>query len=81
MRQFTLLTVAFCLSVLPLHAQDKTILKTAGWGSLSGTVTFEGELPKPESLVPEINKLMNPDDKKCCNAAPANQKIRPNWTN
>lgn len=54
--------LAFVVAGNAGRAQDK--LKTDGFGSLSGTVTYEGaKLPVPESLVP---KMMANQDKMCC---------------
>jgi hypothetical protein len=80
MRRFFSLALVFSLSVVPCQAQQKEIVKAAGWGSLTGKVTFDGDLPPVVSFIPEINKLMNNEDKACCNAAPANQKVKPTWT-
>src|SRR5438105_3147825 len=75
-----MLALTFLVAAVPCRAQEKAVMKSTGWGSLSGTVTFDGDIPKEVSLVPEINKLKDPVDKACCSAAPKNQKITPNWT-
>jgi hypothetical protein len=75
-----LLALVFAVCVLPCRGQEKEVLQTTGWGSLSGKVTFDGDLPEVVSLVPEIQKLDNPVDKACCMAAPAKQRVKPNWT-
>ncbi|MBI1830440.1 MAG: hypothetical protein HYR84_03205 [Planctomycetes bacterium] len=72
-------SLLFLALMLPASAQEKTILKTTGWGSLSGRVTLDGDIPAVESLVPAIMALNNPVDRACCNAGPAKQKVKPNW--
>ncbi len=80
MQRSVLLAFTLLLAAAPSHAQEKEILKTTGWGSMTGKVTFDGDLPAEVSLVPEIIKLKDATDKACCNAAPKNQKVKPNWT-
>jgi hypothetical protein len=79
MRQHLLLFLTVAVLNAPALGQEKTILKHDGWGSLSGRVTFEGDLPEPVSLLGEINDLKNAEDKACCKAAPAAQKVKQNW--
>lgn len=78
MQRFLLLALIFGIGT-PCFAQERAIFKATGWGSLSGVVTFDGDIPKEVSLVPEILKLNDAVDRACCNAAPKNQKIKPNW--
>src|SRR5437762_11405085 len=79
MRRCILLAGAMAILGVPAFGQQKAIMKHDGWGSVSGRVTYDGDPPVPESLVPEILKLMNAQDKACCKAGPANQKVRQNW--
>lgn len=79
MRPLVFCALAMLFVALPARGQEKEILKTTAWGSLTGKVTFDGDLPKPASLVPQILKLMDPVDRACCNAAPAKQKLDPTW--
>ncbi len=58
--------------------KKKTLLPTEGWGSLSGTVTYNGDPPAPTSLV---DLMMKHNDKACCLApkATAFEKVDPTW--
>jgi hypothetical protein len=58
------------LAALPGRAQEKTLLPSVGWGSLSGKVTLVGKIPPPEDLT---NVMLANPDKACCLA----KEIRP----
>lgn len=57
-------------------AQERKLLPTKGWGSLSGKVTLDGAIPPVEDFTPLINKS---DDKPCCIKAPMDQKVSQRW--
>ena len=79
MQRCVLLALAVAVGGVPAWGQEKAIMKHDGWGSLSGRVTYDGDPPAPVSLLPEINDLKNPEDKACCKAGPAHQKVKQNW--
>lgn len=79
MQRCVMLALTITTLSVPAWGQQKAIMKHDGWGSLSGRVTYDGDPPVPDSLLPEIAKLQNAEDKACCKAAPANQKVRQNW--
>ena len=60
------------------HGQERKLLPTKGWGSLSGKVTLTGKMPAVESLV---KKMMEHRDKDCCLAKDAkpNEKVDLTW--
>jgi hypothetical protein len=60
------------------RGQEKQLLATSGWGSLSGKVTLDGQIPEPIDLTP---LMMKHADKACCldpKAKPI-EKIDPTW--
>ena len=69
-RCFSLVTAVLFCSVMPTHAQQK-------WGSLTGKVTLDGDIPAAVNLIPQMMKNGNAND---CLAAPANQKVGQVWT-
>ncbi|MBM3996817.1 MAG: hypothetical protein FJ303_22085 [Planctomycetes bacterium] len=79
MRRMMIVLIAIVVCTLQTFGQEKTTLKTDGWAPLSGRVTLEGDVPAAVPLAPAIMALNNPVDRACCNAAPAKQKIKPNW--
>ena len=60
------------------QAQDKKLLATEGWGSLSGKVTLDGKIPAIVDLVPKMKATY---DKACCLAPKAKliEKIDTTW--
>lgn len=59
------------LATASAYSQERTLLKTTGYGSVYGKVTLVGDLPKPEDFVP---LMMKHKDKACC----LDEKAKPN---
>jgi len=62
-RNFICATFAVALLATASQAQDLSLLKTDGWGSLSGKVTLDGTAPKNTDLA---DKMKIHSDKQCC---------------
>jgi hypothetical protein len=74
----TALTLPIVLLVTAtVAAQEKAKLPATGWGSLQGRVTLEGPIPVAASLEPAMKQH---DDKQCCLAGKAEEKIDRTWT-
>jgi hypothetical protein len=73
MIRYVLLAFVFTMLALPCHAQE--LLKTKGFGKLSGKITLEGDVPAEVNLVPLM--MQNPDAKVCC--APGAQVVDQKW--
>ena len=76
---------AIALAVLSLlidvhagRAQDKKLLETKGFGSLSGTITLKGDVPVPADLT---QLMKGHTDAKCCldEKAKAIEKVKQDW--
>ncbi|MBM3996818.1 MAG: hypothetical protein FJ303_22090 [Planctomycetes bacterium] len=79
MRRICLLLVASLGVVLfgtPACAQEKEKLKTEGFGSVVGKVTFVGELPK---IIDLKAKMMLHQDKACCLAGKPGEMVDQTW--
>ncbi|MBI1831762.1 MAG: hypothetical protein HYR84_09965 [Planctomycetes bacterium] len=79
MRRICLFLVALlCLSFLGAvaSAQEKEKLKTDGFGSLVGKVTFAGELPK---VIDFTEKIKENRDKECCLAGKPGEMFDQTW--
>lgn len=76
-RSVTLAVAAglLCAGLAPAQGGKKEI-KATGWGSLTGKVTLEGDLPSIESLVPAMTAH---PDKECCLAGTAFEKQSHKW--
>ncbi len=75
MRRIALAALVLFLAALSGRAQE--VLKTDGYGSLSGKVTLDGNPPAVESLVPRM-KIHS--DKACCLDAKATDKEKVDLT-
>ena len=65
-KKFSAVRIAFAVLVLFLAAfsvRAQEVLKNDGYGSLSGKVTLDGNVP---AIVPLIGKMMIHADKACC---------------
>ncbi len=76
MFRFSAVTLVFAVATLPAVGQQKKMLETNGFGSLSGKVTLVGKIPDVIDLVPKMKLHV---DKDCCLAGKPNEKIDQTW--
>jgi hypothetical protein len=58
-------------------SKEKTELKTTGWGTLKGTVTLDGSMPKPASLEDQIQA--NAKDRDYCDKGLSEERVKQEW--